>query len=73
MDKTYKVVRFYQNGRRSKVQAKNLTLDQAQKWCNDDETSSKTARKPNGCGDDEKCIERWNEKQKHWFDGYTEQ
>lgn len=67
---TYKIIRFYQNDRRPRVQRRGLTLEQAQKWCTDPETSSQTARAPRGCDGDERKIERWNDKQKHWFDGY---
>jgi len=66
----YNVVRFYQDGRRARVQRRGLTLKQAQEWCNDPETSSHTARKPAGCDGNENQINRWTEKQKHWFDGY---
>jgi hypothetical protein len=68
---TYKIVRFYQNDRPSRVQRKNLTLEQAQLHCEDPETSSMTARAPRGCDQNEATIARWNAKQKHWFDGYT--
>lgn len=73
MSQLYKIVRFYQNERRPRTMAKSLTLEAARKWCNDPETSSSTARKPKGCDGDEAMIERWNEKQKHWFDGYESQ
>ena len=67
----YEIVRFYQDGRKQRVQKRNLTLKQAQEWCNDPETSSMTAK--NACGDNQKMIDRWHAKQKHWFDGYREQ
>jgi hypothetical protein len=70
--KYYQVVRFSQKNGRGRVQAKNLTLEQARKWCNDPQTSSHTADKPRGCGGDEAMIQRWNEKDKHWFDGYEQ-
>lgn len=69
----YKVVRYYQNNRKPKVLKTNLTLEKAQEWCNDPETSSRTASQANGgCADDEKMIKRWDAANKHWFDGYTE-
>lgn len=68
---TYKILRFYQDGRRARVQKTGLTLEQAQAWCNDPQTSSRSARKPAGCQNDLKQIQRWDAKQKHWFDGYT--
>ncbi len=41
-------------------------------WCQDPETSSMTARKPRGCDGDDRRIQRWHDKQKHWFDSYQE-
>lgn len=69
MDKKYKIVRFFNDtidsdkSPRNRVMARNLTLKQAQEWCNDPETSSKTA------------IKNANKYRKRlqWFDGYTEQ
>lgn len=69
---TYMIIRFYQDGRKGRVQRRGLSLEQAMRWCNDPDTSSNTARKPQGCNRDFKQIERWNIKQKHWFDGYQE-
>lgn len=67
----YNIRRFYEDERRaSRIVAKGLTLDEARAWCNDAETSSYTAQSPHGCGGDEKKIERWHEKKKHWFDGF---
>lgn len=68
MEKLYKVVRYYQNDRKPRVMRKNLTLKQAQKHCHDPETSSKTKGNPGP-----KALARMDEKQLHWFDGYTEQ
>ena len=70
-NKTYTVYRYYQNDRRPMIQRRGLSLKQAQAWCNDPETSSHTARKPRGCDNDAAMIDRWSEKNKHWFDGYT--
>lgn len=68
-DNTYEVVRMYQDGRKSRTQQHNLTLEQAQKWCNDPETSSKTASKYAGMTK-QKNLDR---KCGHWFDGYRQQ
>ena len=68
MTKLYKIVRFYQNNRKTRTMNRNLTLKQAQDWCNDPNTSSMTKGNPS-----QKTIDRWHEEQKHWFDGYTEQ
>lgn len=70
MAEYYKIVRMYENDRRPRTITKNLTLAEAQKWCQDPETSSISAAPPRGCGHDERKIERWHDKQKHWFDGY---
>lgn len=74
MEDTYKIVRVYEKTlKHSRVQKRGLTLEQAQKWCNDPETSSMTARKPLGCDGDDRQIERWHDKQKHWFDGFIKE
>lgn len=71
-ERMYKIVRFHQSDtRRARVMQKNLTLEKARKWCNDPESSSKTATK--ACHGDEKLIAKWEDQQKHWFDGFTEQ
>lgn len=71
-EKLYKVVRYYENeNKRTRVQRRNLTLRQAQEWCNDSETSSMTAKR--ACNSRDKTIAKWHEDKKHWFDGYTEQ
>lgn len=70
-EKLYHVIRFSQGGK-SMIVKRNVTLEEAQRICNDPETSSHTARKPKGCEGDEAMIERWSEKQKHWFYGYDD-
>lgn len=71
MDDTnnYEVVRFYQDGRKPRVQKRNVTRVQAEAWCDDPETSSKTASKYAS------MTKRSNldKKQAHWFDGFREQ
>jgi CRISPR/Cas system-associated protein Cas10 (large subunit of type III CRISPR-Cas system) len=58
MDKFYEIVRFYSDGRTPKIQRRGLTYEQAKKWCEDPETSSRTHPKgKNGCTCD-------------WFDGF---
>lgn len=76
MSKVYKIIRTYQNERPTRTIAKNLTLEKAQEWCNDPETSSMTAKSPRGCGTGRWQIrnqQNWHKLNKHWFDGYTEQ
>ena len=68
--KMYEVVKIYQDDRKTQVITIGLTEREAQKICQDPETSSMTARKPKGCYGDEKQIRRWHDKQKHWFYGY---
>lgn len=65
----FEVVKYSQSGK-PQVMRIGLTEQEAQKICQDPETSSMTARKPKGCDGDEKQIARWHEKQKHWFYGY---
>ena len=56
----YSVYRYYQTkGMRKRLLRTGLTLTQAQKWCNDPETSSKTMSTRNHCASE-------------WFDGYTD-
>lgn len=74
MSELYKIVRMYEaDDRRPRVIRRNLTLEEAQKHCQDPETSSISAKKPKGCEHDERQVERWHDKQKHWFDGYERQ
>lgn len=71
-EKTYKIVRFYEEGG-YKVIKEGLTLDEAKEHCNDPETSSYTAQAPNGCAEDEELISQWHKEHKHWFDGFEEE
>lgn len=70
MSATYKVVKFYQDGRPSKTIRRGLSRDEARAFCNDPELSSRTASRPKGCAGNEAQIARWDEKQKHWFCGF---
>ena len=58
--KNYAIIRFYSDGRNSRIQKSGLDLKDAQAHCNDPETSSRTSEKGrNGCT----C---------EWFDGWSE-
>jgi hypothetical protein len=61
---TYRIIRMYFEGHRKQVLARGLTLEAAQAWCNDPETSSRT------------CALRTNvqrtKKKGAWFDGYED-
>lgn len=69
MNKTYRVMKYKQKGTPSLIRT-GLTLEQAQEICNDDESSSMTAKL--GCNGKEKTIAKWHELEKHWFYGYEE-
>jgi hypothetical protein len=62
---TYKVVRGYFNEHDKRVMATGLTLQEAQEWCRDPETSSRT------CTSKENCAH--TEEYGPWFDGYVEE
>ena len=62
----YRIVRFYQSaGIRRRVIATGLTLEQAQKHCQDPETSSSTATG--------KTARARTRRVGAWFDGYEKQ
>lgn len=69
MSETYKIIKFFEDGRQ-RVIRRGLDLEQARQICNDPETSSMTAKKPRGCAGNEAQIERWHDAQKHWFYGF---
>lgn len=71
MERMYKIVRFYQDGRPSRTIRRGLTLAEARRHCNDPETSSYTAHSPRGCGGNERRQAKWLDQQKHWFDGFA--
>lgn len=61
----YKIVRMYQDpARRRYTVATHLTLEQAQAWCRDPETSSSTCTKS--------INVRRTKLKGPWFDGYEE-
>lgn len=62
---SYKIVRMYESGKRSQVQARGMTLAEAQAWCSDPETSSSTAKSA--------AARRRTARYGRWFDGYTEE
>ena len=63
---SYKIVRHYLNGRnRTRVIIGHMTLEEAQAYCNDPETSSRTCTKAAG--------KRRTKVNGPWFDGYTEE
>lgn len=59
----YKIIRFFQRDPEGRqVMKSGLTLEQAQAWCRDPETSSSTATKTAGV--------RRTKNLGPWFDGY---
>lgn len=63
---TYTIIRFYQDPLKlNETIQTGLTLDEAQDWTNDPETSSRTARS-------ESAAAR-TALYGPWFDGYTEE
>ena len=66
MEKTYKIMRFFQDrDRDSQIIRRGLTLEEAKEHCKDPETSSS------------KCTSEWGarltEQAGPWFDGYDEE
>ena len=67
----YNIVKFYQNPAQSPSVQPNfgrVTLEQARRICQDPEMSSKTALK--ACNNNQSLIDKWHNKQKHWFYGF---
>lgn len=62
---TYRILRRNFDGDLDKVMAEGLTLEEAQTWCRDPETSSRTCTSPEG----ESLTRRFG----RWFDGYEEE
>lgn len=62
---TYKIIRKYAKGYKSRVIERGLTLEEAQAWCKDPETSSHTCSEPRNV--------RRTRQVGPWFDAYTEE
>lgn len=63
---SYQITRVYQDSKLySRVIKKGLTLSQAQRWCKDKETSSKTCKSADNI--------RHTEMHGSWFDAYEEE
>lgn len=61
----YKIVRSFQrDGKQKRTIRKGLTLEEAQAYCADPETSSSTAKSAK--------MKRYTERNGPWFDGYDE-
>ena len=63
-EQKYKIVRMYFEGWDNKTIKRGLTLEEAQAWCRDPETSSSTAKT-------KKAVSHF-QKYGEWFDGYSE-
>ena len=64
----YKIVRFFFKedvGLAARTVRRGLTLEEAQRWCKDPETSSRTAQSAK--------AKRRTREYGPWFDGYTEE
>ena len=61
----YKIVRHYFKGSRSRVIARGMTLEEAQAYCSDPETSSST------CTSAKRVA--YTRKVGPWFDGYDKE
>ena len=62
---TYKIIRHYMRTSRKYTLATGLTLEKAQAWCRDPETSSTTATG--------KAALARTRKRGPWFDGYEKE
>lgn len=63
-EKKYKIVRMYFEGWNDKIIKRGLTLEEAQAWCRDPETSSSTCKTKKA----KAIFAKYGE----WFDGYSE-
>lgn len=64
---TYKIIRHYFDAARApsrRVIKSGLTLEEAQAWCQNPETSSQTAKSTSAKSRTKRCGP--------WFDGYTQ-
>jgi hypothetical protein len=59
----YKIIRFYAKGAYDTIK-RGLTLEQAQAYCQNPETSSSTCKEPHNT--------RRTQERGPWFDGYTD-
>jgi len=60
----YNIVRFYANSYRHRIIRERVTLEEAQRYCSDPETSSSTATSA--------AARRRTRRIGLWFDGYEE-
>lgn len=61
---TYKIVRYFQNAGKRTINT-GLTLEEAQEWCNNPETGSRTATSS--------AAKARTRRSGQWFDGFTEE
>ncbi len=62
----YKIVRYFSNRNKSnRTIQKGLTEEEAQRYCDDPETSSTTCQSA--------AKKRYTKRNGDWFDGYTEE
>ena len=64
-EETYMIIRFFQGDHGAETIATGLTLEEAQEWCQDKESSSSTATSPE--------AQRRTKKHGPWFDGYEQE
>ncbi len=62
---TFRIVRRYRDTGRALTMARGLTLEGAQAWCRNPETSSSTCTKPANVRRTKRCGP--------WFDGYEKE
>ena len=66
---TYEIVKFYHNGK-NRVFNRGVNLEEAQAYCSDPQTSSKTYVTPKG---KRTSIMELKDKSEPWFYGYREE
>ena len=72
MEKKYKIIRFFKHDDNSisqRVIKRNLTLEEAQRHCQDPETSSSTCSEASIKREKTACKYK---SMREWFDGYTD-
>ena len=62
---SYRIIRMYESGKRSRVLARGMTRAEAEEWCQDPETSSSTAKSPKA----RVHTARYG----RWFDGFGQE